>query len=59
MTKYFVVLNGEWYDSPASQNLVLKRIKELSPTEMEKYKVPHDGFKNFNEFFSRELKDGE
>lgn len=56
MTEYFVVLNGQKYDDPSSKTLVDMWIKEIGPDIMDQYVIPIGGFKNFNEFFKREIK---
>ncbi|HUV82792.1 MAG TPA: phosphatidylserine decarboxylase [archaeon] len=57
MTYYYVVLNGQKMDSAASKELADKWMKELG-SEMDDYIIPEGGYKSFNEFFSRELKEG-
>ncbi|MFC5055896.1 phosphatidylserine decarboxylase [Saccharothrix xinjiangensis] len=57
MTYDFTQLQGRYMDSPASRDLVGKWEEELGP-KMEDYVVPQDGFQNFNEFFTRDLKPG-
>jgi phosphatidylserine decarboxylase len=54
MTKHFVVLNGKWMDSPESISLVEKWMGELGD-KMNDYVIPDDGYKSFNEFFTRKL----
>jgi phosphatidylserine decarboxylase len=58
MTKYYVEINGEKMDSPESRNLAEKWEKELGD-KMNEYIIPEGGFKTFNEFFTREIKEGE
>jgi len=57
MTFYYVVLNGQKMDSPASKDLVAKWMNELG-NKMDDYIIPEGGYKSFNEFFTRELKYG-
>ena len=57
MTKQFVQLRGEYFDSPDSLPLVDKWIKKLGPL-MKQFVIPPGGFKNYNEFFIREVKLG-
>jgi len=57
MTKQFVQLRGEYFDSSDSLPLVKKWTKELGPL-MDQFIVPDKGFKSYNEFFIREVKDG-
>ena len=56
MTLAFVKLNGTKMDSSASKALVDKWIDQIGKEEMSKYIIPEGGYKNFNEFFARELK---
>ena len=58
MTKEFVALRGRYMDSPQSQALVAKWSDSLGPEKMAQFVVPEGGFKSFNEFFIREVKDG-
>ena len=44
-------------DSPASKDLVAKWMNELG-SKMDDYIIPEGGYKSFNEFFIRELKEG-
>lgn len=57
MTYSFVDLNGQKMDSPDSLPLVKHWMEELGP-KMDDYIIPEGGYKNFNEFFFRELKPG-
>lgn len=55
-TKEFIMIRGKFMDSPASapKDLLNAWINDPS-THIEDFKVPHRGFKSFNEFFTREL----
>ncbi len=55
MTKQFVQLRGEFFDSPDSKCLVECWIKKLG-SQMDQFIVSPGGFKSFNEFFIREVK---
>ncbi|WP_299276441.1 phosphatidylserine decarboxylase [uncultured Psychroserpens sp.] len=57
MTYSFVDLNGQKMDSPDSLPLVKHWMEELG-SKMDDYIIPEGGYKNFNEFFFRELKPG-
>lgn len=57
MTKQFVRLRGNFFDSPDSLPLVDKWIKELGH-QMDQFIIPSAGFKSFNEFFIRKVKQG-
>jgi len=57
MTKQFVQLRGNFFDSPDSLPLVDKWIKELGH-QMDQFIIPSAGFKSFNEFFIRKVKQG-
>lgn len=57
MTYQFVELNGAKMDSSESLPLVKKWEAEIG-SGMDDYIIPAGGYKNFNEFFKRELKDG-
>ena len=57
MTFYYVELNGQKMDSPASKELVAKWMNELG-SKMNDYIIPKGGYISFNQFFARELKCG-
>ncbi|OUS02048.1 phosphatidylserine decarboxylase [Flavobacteriales bacterium 33_180_T64] len=57
MTYAFVDINGQKMDSAASLPLVEEWMSELG-SKMDDYIIPEGGYKNFNEFFFRELKPG-
>lgn len=60
MMAQFVALRGDYMDSPDSQPLVAEWIEELGEKQMSQFKrTQPDQYKNFNDFFTRELKDGE
>ena len=59
MMKQFVTLRGAYMDSVASQPLVAEWIKELGTKQMSQFnRTQPDEFNNFNDFFTRGLKDG-
>ncbi len=59
-TKKFTKARGLFMDSSGSINQkVLDAWKQnIGLRQWEEYKIPEGGFKNFNEFFAREVKDG-
>ncbi|AKB29267.1 Phosphatidylserine decarboxylase [Methanosarcina siciliae T4/M] len=57
MTFYYVELDGQKMDSPASKELVAKWMNELG-SKMDDYIIPEGGYVSFNQFFTRELKEG-
>jgi phosphatidylserine decarboxylase len=57
MTADFVKLRGDYMDSPASLSIVKEWIEELG-SQMDQFVIPPGGFKSFNEFFTREVKQG-
>ncbi|MBB6119468.1 phosphatidylserine decarboxylase [Nocardiopsis algeriensis] len=57
MTALFTALQGRYMDSEESLGLVRKWEKALGP-KMDDYVVPPGGYKNFNDFFVREVKEG-
>ena len=57
MTALFTELQGRYMDSGESLGLVEKWKEQLGP-KMDDYVVPKGGYKNFNEFFVRKVKDG-
>ncbi len=57
MTALFTDLQGRYMDSEASLGLVDEWMRELGP-KMDDYVVPPGGYRNFNEFFVREVKEG-
>jgi len=57
MTKDFVTLRGRYMDSEDSLSLVKEWEQELG-RQMEQFIIPDGGFKNFNQFFAREVKPG-
>lgn len=60
MMLQYVTLRGNYLDSDDSQPLVAEWIDELGDKQMSQFqKTKADQFKNFNDFFIRELKDGE
>jgi phosphatidylserine decarboxylase len=56
MAEEFTRLQGVYMDSPSSKQLADNWQAELGPKKMCDYVIPKGGFKNFNEFFTRELK---
>lgn len=59
MMLQFVTLRGEYLDKDASHPLVVEWIEELGDKQMSQFqKTKPDQYKNFNEFFIRELKEG-
>ncbi|MBW2662998.1 MAG: phosphatidylserine decarboxylase [Deltaproteobacteria bacterium] len=60
MMLQYVTLRGNYLDSDDSHPLVAEWIDELGDKQMSQFqKTKADQFKNFNDFFIRELKDGE
>ncbi|ETW95004.1 MAG: hypothetical protein ETSY1_32435, partial [Candidatus Entotheonella factor] len=57
MTKQFVQLRGDYFNSPASRPLVEQWIESLGDI-MQEFIVPPGGFKSYNDFFIREVKPG-
>ncbi|MES0836738.1 phosphatidylserine decarboxylase [Nocardiopsis tropica] len=57
MTALFTEFQGRYMDSEKSLGLVEKWKRQLGP-RMDDYVVPPGGFKNFNDFFVRRVKDG-
>lgn len=59
MTYDFVVINGRKMDDPDYSKTLIDRWMEALGSKMKEYVVPEDGYKTFNEFFTRKLKHGE
>ncbi|MBP0017028.1 MAG: phosphatidylserine decarboxylase [Cyanobacteria bacterium SBLK] len=65
MTKHFVAIRGEYFDSPESAALIHAWVEDLGGIHKvsQQYIIPeptnpagHYGFNNFNQFFSRKIK---
>lgn len=57
-TVEFVIARGKFMDSKASApDYLIKEWMDAPSTDISQYIIPKGGFKSFNEFFTRELKD--
>jgi len=57
MTKQFVTLRGEYFDSPNSRVLTKKWIDKFGSL-MNQFVTPSEGFQSYNAFFTRRVKPG-